>query len=407
MTFALTVSKGSPVSVPADQPSQPDLGDVPFYLVDSAKSVEMAPGRIALGLIRLRGWQVHRLAPVPDDLAGQAAYLVRVNYEFDVAPGVPAPAWAEVGFEFPDPEVVVYDAVPTRVVKQADGASYRLTGQLNFVRRDGGGGCSWPGDSPAANIALPALVPRIDSFGLSGSLIRWRHTDEVPAGTHTGWLVLLVPERWDEVPVMAAGNYYVETDPGLRLRPAGLHDAFTVRLPAPGPVDGLVQTSVDASREARGGRPRVFVSYAHESAAHTAAVTDFCAFLAARGLDVRFDRQGLNERRNWDRWINTQIRRADYVIVIASPAYRAAGDGTLAKGERLGVQFEYDRLVDLLHRYREEWTRKILPVVLPGRSPEEIPLSFLPGIADHYLVTGITEEGAANLLRVLLHRAAG
>jgi hypothetical protein len=395
------------VSVPADQPGQPDLGDVPLYLIDSAKSVEMAPGRIAFGLIRLRGWQVHRLVPVPDDLAGQAAYLVRVNYEFDVAPGVQAPAWAEVGFEFPDPEVVVYDAMPTRVVEQADAASYQLTGQLNFVRRDGGGSGSWPAGSPAANIALPALVPRIDSFGLSGSLIRWRHTDDVPAGTHTGWLVLLVPEQWVEVPVVAAGNYHVETDPGLRLRPAGLHDAFTVRLPAPGPGERAARMPVDAPGEARGARPRVFVSYAHESGAHTAAVTEFCAFLAARGLDVRFDRQGLYERRNWDRWINTQIRRADYVIVIASPAYRAAGDGTLAKGERLGVQFEYDRLVDLLHRSGEEWTRKILPVVLPGRSPEEIPLSFLPGIADHYLVTGITEEGTARLLRVLLHRAAG
>jgi hypothetical protein len=407
MTFALTVSKGSPVRVPADPSSQPDFGQIPLYLVDSAKSVEMTPGRIALGLIRLRGWQLHRLVPVPEDLAGQAVYLVRVNYEFDVSPGVQAPAWAEVGFEFPDPQVVVYDAVPTRVVEQTDAASYQLTGQLNFVRRDGGGGGPWPSGSPAANIALPTLVPRIDSFGLSGSLIRWRHTNDVPAGTHTGWLVLLVPEQWDEVPVVAAGNYHVEIDPDLRLRPAGLNDAFTVRLPAPGRGEEAARVLAEAPAEARGARPRVFVSYAQESAAHMAAVAELCTFLAARGVDVRYDQQGLDERRNWDRWINTQIRRADYVIVIASPAYRAAGDGTLPEGERLGVQFEYYRLVDLLHRYREEWTPKILPVVLPGRSPEEIPLSFLPGTADHYLVAGITDEGAARLLGVLLHSTAG
>ena len=187
MSFALAVYKGVPVGMLSGHPGQQDVGYVPLYLVDSAKSVEMAPGRIALGLIRLRGWQVHRLAPVPADLAGQAAYLVRVNYEFDIAPDVQAPAWAEVGFRFPDPEVVVYDAVPTRVVEQADAVSYELTGQLNFVRRDGSGGGSWPPRSPAANIALPALIPRIDSFGPSGSLIRWRHTDGVPAGTHTGW----------------------------------------------------------------------------------------------------------------------------------------------------------------------------------------------------------------------------
>lgn len=388
-------------------PGQQDVGYVPLYLVDSAKSVEMAPGRIALGLIRLRGWQVHRLAPVPADLAGQAAYLVRVNYEFDIAPDVQAPAWAEVGFRFPDPEVVVYDAVPTRVVEQADAVSYELTGQLNFVRRDGSGGGSWPPRSPAANIALPALIPRIDSFGPSGSLIRWRHTDGVPAGTHTGWLVLLVPENWDEVPVVAAGNYHVETDPGLRLRPAGLQDAFTVSLPPADPDCGSAQMPIRPLGDARGIGSRVFVSYAHESSAHKAAVTEFCGFLSAMGLDVHFDRQGLEERRNWDEWITTQIQRADYVIVVASPAYRAAGDGTLPEGERLGVLFEYQRLVDLLHRYRKEWTRKILPVVLPGRSPEEIPLSFLPGTADYYPVNSITEEGTASLLRVLLRSAAG
>ena len=135
MRTVLAVGKGGSVSVRPGSPGEKDLGRIPLYLVDSAKSVEMAPGRIALGVIRLRGWQVHRLAPVPADLAGRAVYLVRVSYEFDVAPDVQPPAWAEVGFEFPDPEVVVYDAVPTRVVKQADAASYQLTGQLNFVRR--------------------------------------------------------------------------------------------------------------------------------------------------------------------------------------------------------------------------------------------------------------------------------
>jgi hypothetical protein len=402
MLFALAMDKGVSGNMLSGRPGTQDVGYVPLFLVDSAKSVEMAPGKIAFGLIRLRGWQVHRLAPVPADLGDQAVYLVRVNYEFDIAPDVQAPAWAEVGAKFPDPDVVVYDAVPTRVVEQAGAVSYELTGQLNFVRRDGSGGGSWPRHSPAANIAMPALIPRIESFGIGGSLIRWRHTDGVPAGTHTGWLVLLVPEKWKEVPVVVVGNYYVETDPGLRLRPVGLQDAIIVRLPPVDQDQGPMQIPPSHPvGEARGTGPRVFVSYAHESSAHKAAVSELCGFLSARGLDVHFDRQGLDERRNWDEWINTQIHRADYVIVVASPAYYAAGDGTLPEGERLGVLFEYQRLVDLLHRYRKEWTRKILPVVLPGRSRDEIPLSFLPGTADYYPVESITEQGAASLLRVL------
>ena len=42
-------------------------------------------------------------------------------------------------------------------------------------------------------------------------------------------------------------------------------------------------------------------------------------------------------------------------------------------------------------------------MVLPGRSPDEIPLSFLPGTADYYKVSSITDDGADDLLEVLLH----
>jgi hypothetical protein len=110
----------------------------------------------------------------------------------------------------------------------------------------------------------------------------------------------------------------------------------------------------------------------------------------------------LDTRRNWDEWTTTQILRSDYVIVIASPAYRAAGDGTLPKGRHLGVRSEYQRLADLLHRYRDEWTKKLLPVVLPERSVDEIPLTFLPGTGDYYRVESFTPDGAASLLQVLL-----
>jgi hypothetical protein len=93
--------------------------------------------------------------------------------------------------------------------------------------------------------------------------------------------------------------------------------------------------------------------------------------------------------------------------VIASPAYLAASENRLPAGTGLGVRSEYLRLADLLHRDAERWTRKILPVVLPGRSVEEIPLAFLPAIADHYIVEDYTPDGAASLLQVLLSPGPG
>lgn len=383
------------------QSGQLDVGRIPFYLVNPARALDLAPQGARFGMIKLHGWQVHGLAPVPSDLADQAAYLVRVSYEFDVAPDRPTAEWVEVGFQFPGTETAVYDAVPARVVSQKDAASYTLTGQLNFTLRNGGE-VVWPPSSPAASIPMPALTPRIDQFGASGSsVIKWRHTGQVPPGAHVGWLVLLVPMPWDEVQVVAMGNYHVEV-PEVGVSPWGQPDAFTIRLPAIPRADAPIR-AVARTPVARSTGPRVFVSYAWESDAHMATVRKLCEFLRTRGVDVRFDKQDTHLRRNWEEWTTVEIRNADYVIVIASPDYQAVGDGTLADTERRGLRSEYLRLIDLQHRFRDEWTRKILPVVLPGRSPGEIPLSFQPFTSDHYRLTSITDDGAASLLGVLLH----
>jgi hypothetical protein len=150
--------------------------------------------------------------------------------------------------------------------------------------------------------------------------------------------------------------------------------------------------------------PRVFVSYAHESADHKAKVRLFCQFLASCGVDVRFDQEALDQRRNWNDWTTTQILRSDFVIVIASPTYRRISDGMDTPGSH-GTRAEYIRLVDLLHGDSLQWQRKIIPVILPGYSHDDIPLSLMPATADYYVVDEMTPGGAAGLLRVLFqHR---
>jgi hypothetical protein len=379
------------------------LGDVPLFLAASNKSVEMAPNGISIGAIKLLGWQLHRLSPLSPDFAGHAAYLIRANYEFDIAADVPAPAFAEIEFAFPDADVSVVDAIPRGVINPTAATVYQLTEQLNFVHRNGDAGRWWPAGSAADSIAMPAVVPQIDCFGLGGALVRWRHSATVPAGTRTGWFVLVVPPGWRTIRVLASGRYHVETDAALRLRPASRRDAFDVRLPAAVPAQPPPPAFLDTDASCHQDGPRIFVSYAWESEAHKVAVKEFCSLLGEQGVDVRFDQQDVGTRRNWGEWTTTQIQRADYVVVIASPAYRSAGEGGLSSDQHRGVQSEYDRLADLLLRKRQEWTRKILPVVLPGRSVDDIPLSFLPGIADHYLVSSLTRAGVADVLEVILN----
>lgn len=376
-----------PLSIP------PAIGAIRLALVDAAKAVDRGPDGISIGVIVLRSWQVHRLESPPAGSDGCVGYLVRVNYEFDIAPDVPAPLWTEVGFSFPD-DTVVIDAVPRVVARPQETRSYGIDRNLNFAECPGTFGDA----SPKA--AMPAVEPRIDCFGLGGRTVRWRYTGTetaaFPVGSQTGWLVLMTAADRTELKVVAEGIYRVQFDPDLGLAPVSRNDAFTISLP------DAASSTVAATPEPPLGAVRVFVSYSQERfPSHKQSVGRLIDLLRANRINAQFDRDDLEQRRNWPDWTNAQIAQADYVLVIASPTYRLAGEGPLPPGKGGGVRSEYNRLVNLLHHDETTWTRKILPVVLPGRKVDEIPGIFLPWTADHYVVENFTGDGVARLLRVL------
>jgi hypothetical protein len=108
--------------------------------------------------------------------------------------------------------------------------------------------------------------------------------------------------------------------------------------------------------------PRVFISYAYDSEQHKQQVHEFAQFLRAEGgIDVRFDLWDGNQRRDWSVWIIDQVRKADFVLVVASPAYRRRADGDAEAAEGCGVQFEAALLRDLLLQDRDTWVHKVLP----------------------------------------------
>ncbi|GIH05347.1 hypothetical protein Rhe02_34140 [Rhizocola hellebori] len=386
-------------------PPSPDplVGDIPLYLADETKSIDSTPSGIALGMIRLWAWQLYRLHPLPRDLSMYEGYLVRINYEFDIALDVPAPVWAEVQLAFPE-NVIVVDALPRAVHSPERAYAYRVNGSLNFVRRDSPD----PTGPVAPEAALPAAAPHIECFGVGGNTARWRHTGAegagIRAGSHVAWLVLLTPPGQEELAVLATGQYRVEIDPQLGLAPVCRPDAFSVRLPQPVPGDNpappVGPAPATPGTGAHGG-PRVFISYSQDPPEHSEAVEQLWHLLKGCGADVRIDKEHLERQRNWSDWTTVQILRSDYTIVVASPAYLAASEDQLPAGRNLGIRSEYVRLADLLHRNRPLWTMKILPVVLPGRSVDEIPLTFLPGTVDHHIIHDFTPQGAASLLRTL------
>lgn len=149
-----------------------------------------------------------------------------------------------------------------------------------------------------------------------------------------------------------------------------------------------------------GYRPRVFVSYAHDSPTHKDDVLKLAKALRDSGADVHLD-QEFTARQDWFLWALRQIQDADFVIVVASPAYRLRAEGRAASDEGRGSQAEAAILRDKLTEDWATWTRKILPVVLPGASVADIPGFLQPYSATHYLVGAPTRAGIAELLAAM------
>jgi hypothetical protein len=144
----------------------------------------------------------------------------------------------------------------------------------------------------------------------------------------------------------------------------------------------------------------VFASYAHDSAAHKEHVLTLAKLLIASGVAVTLD-QLAKRRRDWSSWATKEMTSADYILVVASPEYRRAGDGHGPPALNRGVQYETAVLRDLLHSDRETWLPRLLPVVLPGHEISEIPLFLQPHTADHYLIDELTTYGIRELLEVI------
>ena len=73
--------------------------------------------------------------------------------------------------------------------------------------------------------------------------------------------------------------------------------------------------------------PRIFVSYARRGVSHRRQVHEFCGFLHTAGADIRLDELFGHARRDWYLWSIQEILAADFVLVVASAAYRSRAEG--------------------------------------------------------------------------------
>jgi hypothetical protein len=150
---------------------------------------------------------------------------------------------------------------------------------------------------------------------------------------------------------------------------------------------------------------QVFLSYAKEpdDPSHQESVLRLWEFLRGCGVDADLDLGETHERRDWPLWMGAQLREADYVLVIASPAYRRSAEGRGGAHEERGVQWEARLIRDAFYADRHA-VKRFVPVILPGRSPDDVPDFLGPATSTVYPVSDFTVEGAERLLRLLTNQ---
>lgn len=147
---------------------------------------------------------------------------------------------------------------------------------------------------------------------------------------------------------------------------------------------------------------RVFISYAQgpDKTADIELVHRFWEFLRSCGIDARLDLAAAQQRRDWALWMGAEIRAADFVLVIASPAYRERAEGRSGPDVGRGVQWEARLIRDAFYRDQSRLDR-FVPVVLPGQTVDGVPDFLAPATSTVYYVSDFTVQGTDELLRFL------
>lgn len=150
---------------------------------------------------------------------------------------------------------------------------------------------------------------------------------------------------------------------------------------------------------------RVFISYAHESDEHKEAVRQLWIMLRTEaGVDARLDIAAADRRRDWPVWMQQEATAADFVLVVASPTYRRRSEPGVAPDDGRGVQFEAALMRELVYSDPPTWVPKLLPVLLPGMTADDLPLWMSPHTCTTYRVTLFTVAGAEELIRTILRK---
>src|SRR6266566_481979 len=142
--------------------------------------------------------------------------------------------------------------------------------------------------------------------------------------------------------------------------------------------------------------PIVFISYSHDSPEHADRVLALSDHLRADGIDCVLDQYEDSPPEGFPRWMDRQIRAADFVLMICTPTYYHRVMGEEEPGTGHGVAWESTLIYQYIYNAGTS-NKRFIPILLEGAHEADIPVPW-QGVK-YYRPT--TTEGYEDLYRRL------
>lgn len=139
--------------------------------------------------------------------------------------------------------------------------------------------------------------------------------------------------------------------------------------------------------------PKVFISYSHVDAEYEAKMFEFANRLREDGIDANIDLYEDAPKEGWQRWMEKEISKSDYVLIVCSISYWEKFYNNHAKGISWEVNLIYQLFYDTSCK-----NSKFIPVFWNNGDEQYI---LTPLKSSTYYNIG-TENGYQNLWRRLL-----
>jgi len=117
--------------------------------------------------------------------------------------------------------------------------------------------------------------------------------------------------------------------------------------------------------------PTVFISYSHDSPEHADRVLQLSDKLRSEGIDCILDQYETSPEEGWPRWMDRNIRSADFVLMVCTETYFNRVMGEEEPGKGLGVRWEGKLIYQYL--YNADANTKFIPLLFKGCEPVHIP----------------------------------